>query len=100
MFVYPAPYIFFLHRPGYCAAEENLCKGQIPVKNYLDKILYTPWMFLKFSDYQIKDNDKSGSLMDIFSKESLQKLGAFSDDCLKKAGLVDLNEKLKELDAK
>ncbi len=48
----------------------------------------------------IKDNDKSGSLMDIFSKESLQELGAFSDECLKKAGLVDLNEKLKELDNK
>lgn len=48
----------------------------------------------------IKDNDKSGSLMDIFSKESLQELTAFSDECLKKAGLVDLNEKLKELDSK
>lgn len=48
----------------------------------------------------IKDNDKSGSLMDIFSKESLQELGAFSDECLKKAGLIELNEKLKELDSK
>lgn len=48
----------------------------------------------------IKDNDKSGSLMDISSKESLQELGAFSDECLKKGGLIDLNEKLKELDSK
>ena len=48
----------------------------------------------------IKDSDKSSSLMDIFSKESLQELGTFSDECLKKAGLVDLNEKLKELDSK
>jgi hypothetical protein len=47
-----------------------------------------------------KDSDKANSLMDVFSKESLQELAAFSDECLKKAGLVDLNEKLKELDNK
>ncbi len=38
--------------------------------------------------------------MDIFSEEFLQEFVAFSDECLKKAGLVDLNEKLKELDSK
>ena len=47
-----------------------------------------------------KDSDKSGNLMDVFSKESLHELAMFSDECLKKAGLVDLNEKLKELDTK
>ena len=31
---------------------------------------------------------------------SLQELGSFSAECLKKAGLADLNDKLKELDGK
>jgi deoxyadenosine/deoxycytidine kinase len=48
----------------------------------------------------VKENDKANSLTDVFSKESLQELSAFSEECLKKAGLVDLNEKLKELDNK
>jgi len=47
-----------------------------------------------------KDSDKAGSLMDIFPNESLQELGSFSAECLKKAGLADLNDKLKELDSK
>ena len=38
--------------------------------------------------------------MDIFPNESLQELGSFSAECLKKAGLADLNDKLKELDGK
>ncbi|MEO6358510.1 MAG: hypothetical protein ABIU77_27315 [Ferruginibacter sp.] len=41
-----------------------------------------------------KEGDKAGSLMDIFPKESLQELNAFSEDCLKKAGLLEFNEKL------
>ena len=48
----------------------------------------------------VKEGDKANSLVEIFSKESLQELAAFSDDCLKKAGLVELSEKLKELDNK
>ena len=47
-----------------------------------------------------KDGDKTGNLMDIFPKESLQELGAFSVECLKKAGLADFHDKLKELDSK
>jgi hypothetical protein len=47
-----------------------------------------------------KDGDKSGSLMDIFPKGSLQELAAFSEDCLKKAGLVEFNEKLNSLDSR
>lgn len=47
-----------------------------------------------------QDQEKPGSLMEVFSKESLQELNDFSEECLKKAGLVDLNEKLKELDSK
>lgn len=47
-----------------------------------------------------KDGDKSGNLMDIFPKESLQELAIFSDECLKKAGLVEFNEKLNSLDSR
>jgi len=47
-----------------------------------------------------KEGDKQGALSDIFSKEALQELSAFADDCLNKAGLAELNAKLKELDSK
>ncbi len=47
-----------------------------------------------------KDSEKAGGLTDVFSKEALQELVAFADDCLKKAGLTELNAKLKELDSK
>ena len=46
-----------------------------------------------------KDDDKS-SLMDMVPKENLQELTAFSADCLQKAGLTELNEKLKSLNGK
>ncbi len=46
-----------------------------------------------------KDDDKS-NLLDIVPKDSLQELTAFAVDCLQKAGLTELNEKLKSLNSK
>lgn len=44
----------------------------------------------------VKDTgDKSSNLLDIVPIETLQELSAFSDDCLQKAGLTELSEKLK-----
>lgn len=46
----------------------------------------------------IKDADeKSSNLLDIVSKETLQELNNLSDDCLLKAGLTELNQKLNGL---
>ncbi len=46
----------------------------------------------------VKDvEDKSSSLLDIVPKETLHELSALSEDCLKKAGLSELSEKLKGL---
>jgi hypothetical protein len=47
----------------------------------------------------VKDDDKS-NLLEIVPKESLQELSAFSADCLQKAGLTELNDKLKALGSK
>ncbi len=41
--------------------------------------------------------DKSLNLLDIVPKETLQELSNLSDDCLKKAGLSELSEKLNGL---
>ncbi|HEX8332700.1 MAG TPA: hypothetical protein VF622_08755 [Segetibacter sp.] len=41
--------------------------------------------------------DKSANILDAVSKETLQELSGFSDDCLKKAGLTELSEKLNVL---
>jgi hypothetical protein len=38
--------------------------------------------------------DKSANILDAVPKETLQELSAFSEDCLKKAGLTELSEKL------
>ena len=46
------------------------------------------------------DSDKSARFADVFYKNALEILGAFADDCLKKAGLKELNAKLKDLDSK
>lgn len=40
-------------------------------------------------------DDKSVSILDIIPKESLQELAAISVELLNKAGLADMNEKLK-----
>lgn len=42
----------------------------------------------------VKDDDKSSNLLNNVPKESLDELRAFADDCLQKAGLIELSEKL------
>ena len=42
----------------------------------------------------VKEGDKSSNLVDIVSKDTLQELTAFADECLQKAGLTELSEKL------
>ena len=46
-----------------------------------------------------KDDDKS-ILLESFPKDSLQELVTLSVDCLQKAGLTEMNEKLKSLNGK
>ncbi|OJV71168.1 MULTISPECIES: hypothetical protein [unclassified Flavobacterium] len=46
-----------------------------------------------------KADDKTG-LLSSLSEESLSELKSLSEDCLSKAGLNDLNEKLKSLSGK
>lgn len=48
----------------------------------------------------IKQDDKSSNILDIVPKEILQEFTSLADDCLKKAGLTDLSEKLKTLSIK
>ena len=43
----------------------------------------------------IKQDDKSSNLLDIVPEDTLQELTSLAVECLKKAGLTDLNEKLK-----
>jgi hypothetical protein len=46
----------------------------------------------------VKDaDDKSSNLLDVVPKETLNELSSLSDDCLKKAGLTELSEKLNGL---
>ncbi len=47
-----------------------------------------------------KDDDKSANLLQSIPQETLQELDAFADDCLTKAGLNELSEKLKALSTK
>ena len=44
-----------------------------------------------------KDDDKPSILMTSVPEENLQELKLFGDECLQKAGLIELNEKLKTL---
>ena len=44
-----------------------------------------------------KDDDKSSNLLNSVPEESLKELRAFSSDCLHKAGLIELSEKLSVL---
>ncbi len=46
-----------------------------------------------------KDDDKSLNLLADIPSETLQELNAFADDCLTKAGLTELSEKLNSLSA-
>lgn len=45
----------------------------------------------------VKDDDKTASLIDGVSKENLQELKDIATDCLQKAGLMELSEKLNSL---
>lgn len=45
-----------------------------------------------------KDDDKSSALLGNVPEESLLELKNLSDECLQKAGLIELSEKLKALD--
>ena len=44
-----------------------------------------------------KDDDKASILMASIPEENLQELKLFGDECLQKAGLIELSEKLKTL---
>jgi hypothetical protein len=44
-----------------------------------------------------KEGTQTQELLDLVPAEDLQELKAFSEDCLKKAGLTELNEKMKNL---
>lgn len=43
----------------------------------------------------VKDDDKSSNLMNNVPEDGLKELRAFSSDCLQKAGLIELREKLR-----
>lgn len=43
----------------------------------------------------VKDNAEESNILDIAPQETLQELTEISNDLLKKAGLTDMNEKLK-----
>ncbi|MGO4770901.1 hypothetical protein ACEN2I_04515 [Flavobacterium sp. W22_SRS_FK3] len=44
-----------------------------------------------------KDNDKPSILMTSIQEENLQELKLFGEECLQKAGLIELSEKLSAL---
>jgi hypothetical protein len=44
--------------------------------------------------------DEKNNIIDMVHKESLQELTAFSGECLQKAGLTEMSEKLKALGGK
>ena len=43
----------------------------------------------------VKDDSEESNIIDIAPQETLQELTAISDELLKKAGLIEMNEKLK-----
>ena len=43
----------------------------------------------------VKDNNDDGNILDIAPKETMEELTEISNDLLKKAGLIEMNEKLK-----
>ena len=45
----------------------------------------------------VKDDDKSSNLLNNVPEESLKELRAMASDCLQKAGLIELSEKLNML---
>ena len=47
-----------------------------------------------------KDGEQSQGLLELIPKETVEELRQFSEECLKKAGLTELSEKMKQLNAK
>jgi hypothetical protein len=47
-----------------------------------------------------KDGEQSQGLLELIPKETVEELKAFSEECLNKAGLKDLSEKMKGLHTK
>ena len=47
-----------------------------------------------------KDGDQSQGLLELIPKETIEDLKQFSEECLKKAGLTELSEKMKGLHGK
>jgi len=47
-----------------------------------------------------KDGEQSTGLLELIPKESIEELKQFSEECLKKAGLTELSEKMKNLNSK
>lgn len=45
----------------------------------------------------LKQDEQHTNLLDIMPEENLQELSSLANDCLKKAGLIELSEKLKSL---
>lgn len=45
----------------------------------------------------VKDDDKSSNLLNSVPQETLEELKALAGDCLQKAGLIELSEKLGSL---
>lgn len=48
----------------------------------------------------VKDNEQSQGLLELIPKETVEELKQFSGECLKKAGLTELSEKMKNLNYK
>jgi len=46
----------------------------------------------------VKDNSEEENILNIASKETWEELAAISTDIIKKAGLIELNEKLKSFE--
>ena len=47
-----------------------------------------------------KDGEQSQGLLELVPRETIEELQAFSTDCLNKAGLKELSEKMKSLSGK
>jgi hypothetical protein len=48
----------------------------------------------------VKDGEQSLGLLELIPKETVEELKQFSEECLKKAGLTELSEKMKSLHSK
>lgn len=48
----------------------------------------------------VKDGEQTQGLLELIPQESIEELQQFSEECLKKAGLTELSEKIKNLSRK